>query len=866
MAAAQLLAACALLAASSDAYVLTDESGLGPRYAGIGGLSGGGATSRLLPDYDESTRAQILDLLFKPQFGASLQLLKVEIGGDGQSTEGTEPSHAHFAGDRNFERGYEWMLLREAKARNPDIGTLALSWSWPAWVGCPGGDLSSPACDGATPYTYPSQAADYVVSFVEGARDAHNVSIDIVSSWNEKSWSSPFLVALRESLDAAGLNRTRIVCDDFDWSCAQAMATDPALFAAVDFISGHDDMPAAARVPGKPLYDTEGFHTVGSDAGAASWIHEISSRYVTYGQTMNIAWNLVAAYSEGTAFWPHGLMHAFQPWQGWYSVPASIWATAHYTQFTQTRSFHYTLVDAASGGSGALSLGGTYVSLVDDRTGDFTLVVEKMPGARAAAETATFTLGGRFAAARVLAVWSTKLGVGGALADPSEQFVRLADVKVAGGAFAVDVAVGQILTVTTLLSAGFKGGAFGHPPPPPPAAFPAAYSDSFDDCAVDAQAKYVTDFNGVTTCEESGDPAHGVVMRQVVPKAPIRWWTDTRPHAVVGDPTWADVDAAVDFRCTNDGAGAMIGARASIESPTYITDGPGGISAEDNLRGLWFSVACAGGSHGAGGAWALWPSVGDVSTPGKALARGTVAGGVPVGSWHTLRLVVNGSRAEGFFDGAGVFDADVSGAAGVPAAGFAGFGTLAFGDYTQFDNIALRATAARCSAAGAARSPVAVWPCNAMSPGQQWVFATPPQKSLSHAAAQKQKQKQQQQQHQWAAVTLASNTSLCLTVSDVKNKYGSFELIVDACAAAPLPPVQLFSFNAANGTLETLGGGGGGGNASVCVDVTANDYSVGNALNVFACQQSANQRWRLLAGGLLSSGDPAEFYCAGACA
>ena len=75
-------------AVSSAAYVLTDASGLGPPYAGIGGLSGGGATSRLLPDYDPVTRAQILDILFKPGFAASLQLLKVEIGGDGQSTEG----------------------------------------------------------------------------------------------------------------------------------------------------------------------------------------------------------------------------------------------------------------------------------------------------------------------------------------------------------------------------------------------------------------------------------------------------------------------------------------------------------------------------------------------------------------------------------------------------------------------------------------------------------------------------------------------------------------------------------------------------------------------------------------------------------
>jgi hypothetical protein len=188
--AAALTAAALLGLVPVQAYTLTDSRGLGARYDGVGGLSGGGATSRLLPDYAEPQRSLILDLLFRPQFAASLQLLKVEVGGDGQSTEGTEPSHMHNATDLNFGRGWEWWLLTEAKKRNPEIGTLALSWAWPAWLGCPGGDLSSPECDLATPYSYPQQTADYIVKFVEGARDVHNVSIEVVGSWNERNWNA----------------------------------------------------------------------------------------------------------------------------------------------------------------------------------------------------------------------------------------------------------------------------------------------------------------------------------------------------------------------------------------------------------------------------------------------------------------------------------------------------------------------------------------------------------------------------------------------------------------------------------------------------------------------------------------------------
>lgn len=44
-------------------YTLNMYLQIGPRFDGIGGLSGGGATSRLLMDYDEGPRNEILDFL-----------------------------------------------------------------------------------------------------------------------------------------------------------------------------------------------------------------------------------------------------------------------------------------------------------------------------------------------------------------------------------------------------------------------------------------------------------------------------------------------------------------------------------------------------------------------------------------------------------------------------------------------------------------------------------------------------------------------------------------------------------------------------------------------------------------------------------
>lgn len=124
---------------------------------GIGGLSGGGATSVLLPSYPEPARSDILDFLFKPNFGASLQILKVEIGGDAQSTDGAESSHMHTPFEEDYHRGYEWWLMNEAKARNPSIKLYGLSWAFPQWVTCSPGTLDN--CTGSNPYAFVEQLA-----------------------------------------------------------------------------------------------------------------------------------------------------------------------------------------------------------------------------------------------------------------------------------------------------------------------------------------------------------------------------------------------------------------------------------------------------------------------------------------------------------------------------------------------------------------------------------------------------------------------------------------------------------------------------------------------------------------------------------
>src|SRR2546423_11853100 len=84
--------------AQAATTVTVNGAGTGGTFDGVGAISGGGGNSRLLIDYPEPQRGQILDYLFRPNYGAAMQILKVEIGGDTNSTSGAEPSPQHRGG------------------------------------------------------------------------------------------------------------------------------------------------------------------------------------------------------------------------------------------------------------------------------------------------------------------------------------------------------------------------------------------------------------------------------------------------------------------------------------------------------------------------------------------------------------------------------------------------------------------------------------------------------------------------------------------------------------------------------------------------------------------------------------------------
>jgi len=72
----------------------------------------------------------------------------------------------HSRGDLSYDRGYEWWLMSEAKKRNPNIITYALSRDVPAWVG--NGSFFS------------QDNIEYQTNFLAGAKSHYGITVDFM--------------------------------------------------------------------------------------------------------------------------------------------------------------------------------------------------------------------------------------------------------------------------------------------------------------------------------------------------------------------------------------------------------------------------------------------------------------------------------------------------------------------------------------------------------------------------------------------------------------------------------------------------------------------------------------------------------------
>lgn len=545
---AGVLLACALVLFACNggqqngaATIEINGEGAGRVFDGLGALSAG-ASSRLLIDYPEPERSQILDYLFKPNYGASLQHLKVEIGSDVNSTDGSEPSFARTRAEMahpNFNRGYEWWLMEEAVKRNPRIALDSLAWGAPGWIG--------------NGHYYSQDMADYVVKFIEGAKSAHHLDIAYTGIWNETPYQPDYVKRLKKTLLANGLSTQVVCCDlyteEHPWQMIAQMAADPALRDAIDVVGVHSPNvmngptdPDAAKTSGKPLWASEDeffYYTKGLthhwNPFAESLAMLYNRNYIEDRITATEIWSPITSYYDNLPAPRSGLMTANTPWSGHYDVDPMIWVTAHTTQFAQP-GWHY--IDSACG---FLKGRGSYVTLKSPDGGDYSVIIETVQAA--APQRVGFHVSGGLSTGAVH-VWET---------NADKTFEHVSDVTPSNGAFSLTLDPDSIYSLTTT-TGQHRGDAVA----PPAAPFPFPYEENFEHTAEGQSPKYFSDQDGayeVWPCQGRG----GHCLRQVITQMPIPWGLTPEPFTMLGDAKWTDYTLSVDAMAEDKGPVTLIG-------------------------------------------------------------------------------------------------------------------------------------------------------------------------------------------------------------------------------------------------------------------------------------------------------------------
>ncbi len=676
--------------ATSSQTINVDGTSPGRVFDGVGALSAG-ASSRLLVDYPPAQRSAILDYLFKPGYGASLQILKTEIGGDTNSTDGTELSHETRQGQVDCDTGYEWWLMEQAKRLDPAIKLYGLEWGAPGWVGDGTGTL------------WTTQNIGYLLDWLGCARE-HGLAIDYLGGWNEAATFPPsWFVQLRQALDAHGYSKVQIVAaDGYNWTTvASDMASDPAFANAVSVIGEHYPCsatscatPGPVLATGKTIWASEQ-GSAGYNSGAAALARDINEAYVDGQMTATVNWSLIWSVYSGLPYDGDGLMLANTPWSGSYQVGKSIWVMAQTAQFTRP-GWQY-----LNSGSVALNGGGSVVSLRSPGTGAWSSIAETVGAS--APQQVTYKVSGGLSAGPVQ-VWATNLNS----ASPAGWFRHVGQATPRDGSVDLTLQPGYLYTVTTT-----RGQHKGAAAAPPAATMRLPYGDDFDSYAAGSTARYVSDLGGafqVEPCADDGPAggrpgtaralARGMCLQQMVTQQPVQWdGMDNYPVTVVGDPSWTNYRATVSALLEQPGD-VELDARASAPG-----NGLSGYHFRISNTGQWSVYAeAAGSSFGAAAAQTT-------------LASGTASFGT--GVWHQLGLEVRGDEITATLDGhrlATVLDN------GHPA-GQIGLETSAW-TTAQFDNLRVTPEPVPSRAKGPSLGAVSPDPAQIPAPGGSATLTT----------------------------------------------------------------------------------------------------------------------------------------------
>ncbi len=626
-----------ILSASAQQTISIKHAEKGKTFDGIGAVNGGGATSVLLKDYPEPQRSQIMDMVYKPMFGASVSTLLVEVPGDGNSTQGSMPSHSHYRGDHNYLRGYTWWVMREAKRRNEALTLDATSWSAPRWVG---------------DYFWSQDMADYYVDWLEGLRSVHGLELDALGCHNEKGTDYDFAKKLRKTMNERGFQQVKLHAFD-NWGDGKMdflydMAKDSTFRDAVDIVSCHTfseiqlkpELRKLAESMGKPIWNSEDHVYLPGYDCLITIVKCFNENYIISGATKVVNWYDIAGvyplepYSHDPA-----MLLAREPWSGHYAVRENLWGYAHYGQFCQV-GWQY--VDE---GCCQLDGGGTMVMFRNPKTQDYSIIIETKDADHE--QTLKVALPKSFNK-KQLCQW---------LSNEQEQFVRQDDIKVKGKTVTLKLQPKSVYSFSTM--GGQQKGAFNNIPVQK--AFPMPYADDFEQYQQPAQWGYLPHYLAdLIGCFELVDSPtknidkHGRCIRQVVGEHTNSWAPEWHHYTIVGDADWQDYEVEADvYLNPQDEAGVMgrlcdVGSGYGVWAKGYymkVSD-----KGECQLiltRGKLDQKELIGDAE----QQATILARKDVEIGGEYVLSKAVVPSVKPMQWHRLKLRFEGDNIEGYVDG-----------------------------------------------------------------------------------------------------------------------------------------------------------------------------------------------------------------------
>ncbi|SFL53310.1 Glycosyl hydrolase family 59 [Gracilibacillus orientalis] len=472
------------------------------RFKGFGTVSGNN-TSRLLLDYKEEHPEkywEIMNQLFNKETGAGLAHVKVELGGDINSSSGTEPATMRYEDEPvNVLRGAGFQFAADAKSINPDITTEILRWGEPRWT-----------WNGVADKAYQNRYQWYKQT-IDAVYEEYGFRLDYIGiSQNERAqngngrdeveWLEYFTSNIKEEPNyQTDYKDIKLVAADGYRDTATISRTlldNPDLIDEIDVISSHygltgtnelselqDKLIAEGKQP-KEVWVSEGispminaryrenmepdYNGLGGRAGIIDVTSRIISVYSWEGAgdlPLNaVSFDFqpsVAAFYQGTQYNPKHLISAFDPWSGFYEVDGGLQGVRHvmnfvgYDDHTTSENERWQYIKDATYSDGNFFDGGVdvdtsthnYMTLKDPETDDYTTIF-----ANNTKETRKYTIEAQNLSGKENAdvfIWETQ-GPDQGQAYDENWFKNIDTITPVDGTYEVEVKPYSIVTISTL--------------------------------------------------------------------------------------------------------------------------------------------------------------------------------------------------------------------------------------------------------------------------------------------------------------------------------------------------------------------------------------------------------------------------------